>query len=299
MLRFSTLPVMRESRKASMIFRSFPHFPCVRKCPAVYIIVPYRNREEHLRRFLGHMARYFRAQCVHILVIEQADSAPFNRGALLNVGVRLLRHHTNWVTFHDVDMLPLNMRDAYSISSSMRHLATRVEQFGFVLPYMNYLGGVLVADLKVFEAINGFSNDYQGWGCEDDDLFLRTCLGGFSVDRAPVRFLSLSHPPSQPGVENTPLFAQMLKLSVEGSNGLPVDPRSSRRTSFHQLRCRPKGFDLVTATGLSTVHYHTVNDLRPLAWPTNCLCRESSCNIVSVTFQTSSQQEASPQSSFE
>ena len=276
-----------------MIFRRLQTFLDVQRSPTVYIIVPYRNRDEHLRRFLEHMARYFRARCVHILVVEQADSAPFNRGALLNVGVRLLRSHTDWVIFHDVDMLPLDMRDAYSTPGSMRHLATRAEQFGFVLPYLNYFGGVLVANLAVFEAVNGFSNDYQGWGCEDDDLFLRVRLGGFSIDRAPVRFSSLFHPRSLPGVDNSPLFTKMLNLSVEGPDGLPVDPRSFRRMGFHVLRCKPKGFDLVTATGLSTLQYHIVNDLRALAWPTHPLCRESRCNILSVTFQLASGDHAS------
>ena len=41
------------------------------------------------------------------------------------------------------------------------------------LPYGNYFGGVSALSRQDFEAINGFSNKYFGWGGEDDDIEYR------------------------------------------------------------------------------------------------------------------------------
>ena len=157
------------------------------------IVVPFRNRRDQLAAFASHMAQFFDHD-VRILVVEQADGKPFNRGALLNVGFDLSRATCATVCFHDVDMLPLNRSCDYSLLPvGMRHLAGAAQQFGYDLPYRNYIGGVLVSTTSAFEEVNGYSNGYWGWGCEDDDLFLRTSVCGVPIQRTPGRYLSLPH----------------------------------------------------------------------------------------------------------
>ena len=64
--------------------------------PRLGIIVPYRDRADHLDEFLSEMMRFFAADPINagisprFLIVEQAPGLPFNRGALLNVGFRLL-----------------------------------------------------------------------------------------------------------------------------------------------------------------------------------------------------------------
>lgn len=54
------------------------------------IVVPYRNRAEHLARFVPHMVAYFQRDKLDrhisytINIIEQLGDAPFNRGRLGN-----------------------------------------------------------------------------------------------------------------------------------------------------------------------------------------------------------------------
>jgi hypothetical protein len=52
------------------------------------IVVPYRDREEHLKKFLPAMKKcdFLNDIDYEILIVEQEDGKPFNRGKLLNVG---------------------------------------------------------------------------------------------------------------------------------------------------------------------------------------------------------------------
>ena len=48
--------------------------------------------------------------------------------------------------------------------------------------YDQYFGGVTLFPIEVFEMINGYSNEYWGWGFEDDDLFKRCIDKGVPYD---------------------------------------------------------------------------------------------------------------------
>ena len=48
------------------------------------IIVPYRDREQQLKRFLSHMKDYIKDIDYEIFIVEQEDDKPFNRVKLLN-----------------------------------------------------------------------------------------------------------------------------------------------------------------------------------------------------------------------
>jgi hypothetical protein len=45
----------------------------------------------------------------------------------------------------------------------------------------------------LFEKVNGFSNDFWGWGAEDDDLYNRVKLKDFEINFFAKKFLSLNH----------------------------------------------------------------------------------------------------------
>jgi len=41
------------------------------------------------------------------------------------------------------------------------------------VPYDNIFGGVTAFKQQHFETVNGFSNEFYGWGGEDDDMYNR------------------------------------------------------------------------------------------------------------------------------
>ena len=134
------------------------------------IVVPYRNRKEHLKEFLPYMEQYIKDLDYKILIVEQDNNLLFNRAILLNIGFAEAKDYDYFV-FHDVDFLPVD--GDYSYNKDVTHLPGKIEQYGWKLPYDSYLGGVTMFDKSAFLKINGFSNKFWGWGKEDDELWLR------------------------------------------------------------------------------------------------------------------------------
>lgn len=132
------------------------------------IIVPYRNREDHLRKFLSWYTG--KLPDFRIVIVEQNNDLPFNRGWLLNVGFHLAV--SDQVVFHDVDMIAVNGIQHYKKPvNKVAQLATHVEQFGYRMPFPEYLGGVTKYDASFFSDIDGYSNDFSGWGGEDNEMY--------------------------------------------------------------------------------------------------------------------------------
>lgn len=165
------------------------------------ILIPYRNREEHLKRFLewipnkivdqnGFLINY------KIYVIEQGNDKMFNRGKLLNIGATLTHSHSEYFCFHDVDMLPI--KADYSFPLCPTHLAAYASQFKDKkisgLAYPEYFGGVTLINKDDFYKIDGFSNNYWGYGAEDDDLLYRIKKHDLTWIRREGVFESLPHP---------------------------------------------------------------------------------------------------------
>jgi hypothetical protein len=145
------------------------------------IIVPYRDRPQQLKRFVSHMEDYLKDIEYEIFIIEQSEGKPFNRGKLLNVGYNYaVKKGCDYFVFHDVDMLPENVD--YSYSDRPLHLATHLQEHDYETTFFDYFGGVTMFNKEDFKTINGFSNEYWGWGFEDDDLLVRCIESDLELD---------------------------------------------------------------------------------------------------------------------
>ena len=133
----------------------------------VAIVVPYRNRDEHLRLFLNHMHLFLQKQSIEysIYIIEQDVSVKdFNRAILLNIGFKEALKDTDWqcFIFHDVDLVPQSDLNLYYCPWWPRHMSIEVNTLQYELPYKEIFGGVSAIKRKHFELINGYSNLYFG-----------------------------------------------------------------------------------------------------------------------------------------
>lgn len=153
------------------------------------IVVPFRNRTSHLEQFIAYMGPYLKRNFPHddfsLYVMEQADNDHFNRGFLFNAGLTLLHQQmpaTHCVVLHDVDLVPRYNNDnggdvsgivPYTDCSKPIQLGSELEHFNWTAPYSSSCGGITSMHTVDWWTINGMSNDYEGWGGEDDDLYHR------------------------------------------------------------------------------------------------------------------------------
>ncbi|XP_022046857.1 beta-1,4-galactosyltransferase 2 [Acanthochromis polyacanthus] len=157
----------------------------------VAVIIPFRHRENHLKYWLHYLHPILRRQKIDygIYIINQLGEETFNRAKLLNVGYTeaLKDAEYDCFIFSDVDLIPMDDRNLYHCYDQPRHFAIAMDKFGFRLPYAGYFGGVSGLSKKQFLKINGFPNEYWGWGGEDDDIYNRITLNGMKVSRPDVR----------------------------------------------------------------------------------------------------------------
>ncbi|XP_047031601.1 beta-1,4-N-acetylgalactosaminyltransferase bre-4 [Helicoverpa zea] len=186
----------------------------------VAIIVPYRDRQQHLAVFLNHMHPFLMKQQIEygIFIVEQAGSKQFNRAKLMNVGFvesqKLEPGGFQCFIFHDIDLLPLDTRNLYSCTRQPRHMSASIDTLNFKLPYEAIFGGVSAMTLEQFNKVNGFSNKYWGWGGEDDDMYYRLHKMNYHIARYKMsiaRYAMLQHKKSPPNPKRYQLLSQTSK----------------------------------------------------------------------------------------
>ncbi|CAH8872897.1 unnamed protein product [Trichobilharzia szidati] len=203
------------------------------------IIIPYRNRDEHLRIVTNHLHAFIRHQKIPytIFVIEQTGETKFNRGALLNAGfleVSKLQEYSCFI-LHDVDKLPEDDRITYTCNSRPTHFSSALSQNAYKVLYRDFFGGVVGFTRQQFLEINGFSNLYEGWGGEDDDLLTRvsqTKNGVFRIGPDIGRYYTLSHATDKLNEVNPDRFTLLkhasTRIKSDGLNTLNYSVISSQ-----------------------------------------------------------------------
>ena len=150
------------------------------------IIVPYRDRFDHLLMFKQRILVYFKNKDIdyELIIVEQDDAKAFNRGKLLNIGFQIAKKlKCDYVVFHDIDMLPFDVD--YSYSDIPLQLANNFKSKEGVerTIFDEYFSGVVLFPTHIFNDINGYSNEYWEWGFEDNDLLHRCRINRVSLNK--------------------------------------------------------------------------------------------------------------------
>lgn len=141
-------------------------------------IIPYRDREEHLKIFKERFDGFNLSDDYQFYFIHQTDDKPFNRGALLNIGFLITREicPDALFVFHDIDILPTYWGSIVydtPIGTARRAIGNSL--------HLDNLGGICCFYQNNFEQVNGFPN-YWGWGVEDVTLIRRVQKNGILVN---------------------------------------------------------------------------------------------------------------------
>ncbi|CAJ0588796.1 unnamed protein product, partial [Cylicocyclus nassatus] len=62
-------------------------------------------------------------------------------------------------------------------------MAVAMDKYNYTLFYQRMFGTSSMFTIKQYRDVNGHSNRYWGWGGEDDDIYTRTYLAGYRVER--------------------------------------------------------------------------------------------------------------------
>ena len=173
----------------------------------LHIVVPYRDRKTHLDIFAHLLRTYFARDKVdrhipyRVTVVEQEPGQPFNRGMLANIGFRLGQSQSDYTCVHDVDYTPIwadySWSDAPAVllwyGAESRPINLQQPERRVIHKMEDYYSGVVLVPNNLFLRVNGFANDYWGWGYEDMDLKNRFASAGIHFTRRKGTYNALDH----------------------------------------------------------------------------------------------------------
>jgi hypothetical protein len=90
-------------------------------------------------------------------------------------------------------MLAVEGQVDYSLPQAVTHMASAVSQYNYELPYPGYFSGHVLLTAGHMRSVNGFYNNYLGYGCEDDCFYRSFIERGLPVHRRYGRYESLYH----------------------------------------------------------------------------------------------------------
>ena len=160
--------------------------------PKIVFIVPYRDREHHLKFFsvyMKHVLSDYDPSTYEIYIVHQKDGRPFNRGGMKNIGFLAVKekypneYQDMTFVFNDVDTVPYN--------KGVIQYETRAGVVKHFYGVKFALGGIFSIKGGDFERTNGFPN-FWAWGGEDNYMQYRVLQCGLKIDRR--GFFPLQHP---------------------------------------------------------------------------------------------------------
>lgn len=134
------------------------------------IVVPYRNRERDLEKFLEKTPEYFNKQNLtyDILICELEQDCSWNAGMPCNSLIDFIKDKEyEWLYIHHVDITPIEGEWKFPNANEVYH---NLGDYGSCLMKM-----------EVFLKVGGYSNSFWGWGAEDTELYDKLIRKKFNV----------------------------------------------------------------------------------------------------------------------
>lgn len=233
------------------------------------VLVPFRDRFEELLEFVPHMYNFLNKQKIpfHIFIVQQKDNNRFNRASLINVGFLYTQKDFDYIAMHDVDLLPINdnLKYDYPISGPL-HISSPKTHPKY--HYDTFIGGILLVKKEDYMLVNGMSNNYWGWGLEDDEFYVRLKDANLTVTR-PSNITT--------GIDNT--FRHIHDKTYRKRdmrkcyNQQEVTRRRDRRTGLLDVNYKLLGTNSVAIDGLNitVLNVELICDVSRTPW---CQCPE-------------------------
>ena len=191
------------------------------------VIIPIRNRDKELNEITDVLEDIFKKQNIEAkyYIVEQEEGAKFNEGKISNAAFieSLNDNFSDYYLFNDVDVwLEDTNIIKYNVNTDdiIRH------------PYgqKHCLGCFFLTTKKTFREINGYSNNYWGWGGEDVDLQNRAECKNVEIDRSNFKYRGKKNTGIIDDISgdsiSTKKNAHNQKLKIKNSNKYKQNPNS-------------------------------------------------------------------------
>jgi predicted glycosyltransferase involved in capsule biosynthesis len=198
------------------------------------IVVPYRDREYHLELFIPKIVEILKFRNINyqIYIVEQDAGKPFNTGMLKNIGTILsIIDGCDYIVFNDVDTIPTSYDIFYDYpGEKVNHL------FGYTMS----LGGALSLSVEIVERINGFNNNFWGWGFEDTDLKFKIEMCGIMIDETDSVFSNIDIDENKPMNERKFLWLNNCDTHIRTSlsDGVTNEEEKNKKMYYCELNKR-------------------------------------------------------------
>ncbi len=143
------------------------------------IVVPYRDRENHLKLFLENSPAYFNQQSLtyDILICELDKGGDWNAGLCVNSVSKFItpENQYKYIYIHHVDVWPVEGEWIFPDNNQ-------------VFFNMGDYGSCLM-ETNAFFKVNGYSNSFWGWGGEDNEIYSKLRTEKYNcVETFPVKY---------------------------------------------------------------------------------------------------------------
>jgi hypothetical protein len=136
------------------------------------ITVPYRNREEHLEKFLNTVPQFFTSRNItfDIVICELSQGGDWNAGLCNNSIIHFLNNvdsEYKYIYIHHVDIYPVSGQLPFP------------EENECIYNLGDY--GSCILPMKQFLECKGFGNCFWGWGSEDNNFYNKLSKRGVKI----------------------------------------------------------------------------------------------------------------------
>jgi len=214
------------------------------------IVVPYRDREYHLEIFIPKIVEILKFRNINyqIYIVEQEAGKPFNTGMLKNIGtIFSIIDGCDYIVFNDVDTIPTSYDIFYDYpGEKVNHL------FGYTMS----LGGALSLSVEIVERINGFYNNFWGWGFEDTDLKFKIEMCGIMIDETDSVFSNIDIDENKPTNERKFLWLNNCDTHIRTSLSDGVTNEDDKRRNAYYREKNKQLYALNQQNYLRTRTFH-------------------------------------------
>ena len=208
------------------------------------ILIPYRNRPKQLEKFINECAPIIIENLPNskIIIIEQEEGKDFNRGFLLNCGFKEYENKCKYFLTHDIDIFPKEkaIKEIYKREIKLNEILA-------ISSPENSLGGVIKVCENTIFGVNGFPNNYFGWGAEDKALQNRTELRKCDI----IRY---NYHKKQSDSD----YFKYLPEDYKDSKKINFEQKSMFEYNLFQELSREDKFTHVLTSGLNNLKYEVI-----------------------------------------